>query len=287
MQLLTVPNWSFGRDNDLLRIFEDLLSSRDLKVHFCKRDVDHNRTVTAFSGEAEVVFERLERLAEAAFERIDLQRHIGVHPRIGALDVCPFVRLDNEVYPLKAKIEAFGEGLSKKFDLPIFLYEKSERGKHSDALPQLRKAGFGGLMLMPEIDADFGPRKVHPRLGATIMGERDFLIALNVNLKGVDQLPLAKEIAKMIRVKREAGDPLFAGVRALGLPLISRDMAQISMNMTHPNITSPDEIINKILFITRSSNATHVGNELIGVIRKRDLAKSTWLKIEPNQIVPL
>ncbi len=283
MRLLTVPNWSFGRDRDLLRLFEDLLTGWGLDIHFLASDVDHNRTVSAFSGDPEVVFERLERLAEAAFERIDLNRHMGVHPRIGALDVCPFIRLDPGNYPLDLKIEAFGKRLAERFQLPVFLYEKSERGKHARELPQLRKGGFGGLLLR-NIDPDFGPNRGHKFLGATVMGERDFLIAVNVNFKS-DNLLFCQDLAKTMRTERNQGNPKFHGVRALGFPLASRQRVQLSMNLTQPDFTMPDAVIEYVLAAARRAALPHAENELIGVIRERDLAGATRLHVRPEQVI--
>ncbi|MCC7102549.1 MAG: hypothetical protein IT206_05655 [Fimbriimonadaceae bacterium] len=283
MRLLTVPNWSFGRDRDLLNIFRDLLEGWGLAIHFLRSDVDHNRTVSAISGDAEVIFERLERLAEAAFERIDLNRHVGVHPRIGALDVCPFLCLDDEPYPLDLKIEAFAQRLAERFDLPIYLYEKSERGQHAFDLPTLRQAGFGGL-LGKELTPDFGPTHAHTFLGATVMGERDFLIAMNVNFRS-DDLSFVKRLAKHIRASRDEGDQRFTGVRALGLPLVSRNLVQLSLNLTQPDLTPPDSVIEWALAAARKAGVQHVENELIGVIRESDLPKATRLPVKREQVI--
>ncbi len=284
MRLLTVPNWSFGRDRDLLQLFESLLSGWGLTIHFLASDVDHNRTVTAFSGDAEVVFERLERLSEAAFERIDLNRHVGVHPRIGALDVCPFIRLDHSTsYPLALKIEAFGQRLAQQFGIPIYLYERSERGKHAGDLPTLRRGGFGGLQ-MQVLNPDFGPDHVHPRLGATVMGERGFLIALNANFHGI-HLSAVKAIAKAMREARDAGDSRLVAVRALGLPLASRDQCQVSMNLTQPENTPVDDVLNWVEGHVRRHGLRSAGNELIGVIPESSVATASRVPIADQQIV--
>jgi glutamate formiminotransferase len=285
MELLTVPNWSFGRDKDLLEIFNDLLDGWGLNIHFLESDVDHNRTVSAFSGEPELVFERLERLCEAAFERIDLQRHTGVHPRIGALDVCPFVVVKDGAYPLNQKIELFAQKLAGKFQIPIYLYEHSERGKHAADLPTLRKGGFGGL-LGKTLDPDFGPPKCHPHLGVTAMGKRDFLIAMNVNF-ACEDLKFVRTLAKSIREERDLGNPRFAGVRAIGVPLTSRKIVQLSLNLSLPDFTAPDTIIEWAMAEGRKAGYAIKENELIGVIRRRDLDGATRLPIGRAQIVEL
>src|SRR5687768_3463550 len=190
MRLLTIPNWSFAREKSLHRRFVDVLGETGVKVHYCEGDLDHNRTVTAFSGEPQQLVDTLTLLCAEAFDRIDLNKHVGVHPRIGALDVCPIVLMpDNETeVALEAAqtcVTVIAESLALTFGIPIFLYEKSERGRHEADLPSLRKGGFGGL-LDKELRPDYGPKFAHPQLGVSVVGVRDFLVALNVNLNTQD-----------------------------------------------------------------------------------------------------
>ena len=203
MKVLAVPNWSFGRDNGLLRAMRDLLEEEGAEIHFLKGDVDHNRTVSAFSGSAEQVRAWLTKLAELALPSIDLNRHLGCHPRIGALDVCPFISYDPGEEGFGDWVRSCGQELSERFELPVFLYEKSASGR---ALPGLRRPGFG-VLLAGEIDPDFGPRQAHPRLGATVLGWRSFLIALNVNLRTEDPGPaqtLARQAAAEVLARTQA-----------------------------------------------------------------------------------
>ena len=145
MRLLTVPNWSFGRNQTLLRRFERTLSRADIHLHYLQGDVDHNRTVSAFSGEEGPVVEALMELCEFAFETIDLNKHVGVHPRIGALDVCPFLPMPDgdsgnaAFLAANAAAERVAATIAGKYQIPVFLYEKSERGRHEADLPALRK----------------------------------------------------------------------------------------------------------------------------------------------------
>lgn len=286
MRVLTVPNWSFGRNRVLIREFGDAFPSEGLTLHYLKSDIDHNRTVTAFSGEADLVFAKLHQLAAWAFDRLDLNRHVGVHPRIGALDVCPFVTLPEWNVPfenLEALVEKFAEELAEKYELPIFLYEKSEHGRHEADLPSLRKGGFGGLAGR-ELHPDFGPSLAHPRLGVTILGIRDFLIAFNVNLAS-EEVMTAREMAKEIRALRAEGDERFLGVRALGFPLSSRHQIQVSMNMTLPDLTRVDPLVEWVVKRAARAHVKAVSTELIGVIRQRDMTGARKLKVEPAQIV--
>lgn len=290
MRLVTVPNWSFGRDKDLHRRFDEILHREDVRLHYLEGDVDHNRTVTGFTADADVLIEVLEQLALEAFDRIDLNRHTGVHPRIGALDVCPFILRPAEAAHAAAHLagalevaERWAKRLAERFEVPVYLYEKSEKGRHESDLPSLRRGGFGSL-IGRELSPDFGPNQAHPRLGVTIVGVRDPLIALNVNL-ATEELPVAKALAAEIRALRADGDSRFLGVRALGLPLSSRGLTQVSVNVTLPDITPVDPIV---LWITHRANERNVkvaGTELIGVIRSQDVSGASRLPIKPAQIV--
>lgn len=288
MRVLTVPNWSFGRDRRLLADVRELLEARPVTVHFADSDVDHNRTVTAFSGEPEDVREALFALADRILPAIDLQRHRGVHPRIGALDVCPFVPLRlrpsaSDSTDLIVFVQDTARQLAERYEVPVFLYEQSERGKHAAALPKLRKGGFGGLVDR-DIEPDFGPHRVHPHLGATVMGVRDFLIAYNVNLR-TETADVAKTIARSIRERREQGDERFTGVRALGLMLAAQEMSQVSMNVTRPDAISLDALTEWVVDVARMRGAEFAYTELIGVIRIRDLEHATHLHPRQEQIV--
>ncbi|MDQ2985449.1 MAG: hypothetical protein M3R13_01850 [Armatimonadota bacterium] len=280
MRLLCVANWSEGRDEVLLAAVRDALRSRGATVHFDGSDADHNRVVTAFSGSAEEVRETLFSVAAVAFQGIDMRSHDGVHPRSGALDVCPFILLDGELEHAVQFVNEVAEHLAHDYGLPVFLYEHSETGRHAADLPSLRKGQYEGLFGR-ELNPDFGPSTANAKLGATVFGVRDWLLAVNVDLPQ-DALAKAKSIAREIRVLRDEGDPRMCGIRALGLHLLRRGLSQISMNLTNPEATSPDEIIRWI-----ATQAEVVQTELIGVIREGDVANATLLPVEPNQIITI
>lgn len=286
MRVLVVPNWSFGRDRDLLRKFHDQFPAPGLSLHFLEADIDHNRTVSAFSGDIDLVLSMLRKLCELALDRIDLNRHVGVHPRIGALDVCPFVALPEWDVPfnlLDSRVQSFGEEIAEAYEVPVFMYERSEKGRHEADLPSLRKGGFGGL-IGRELNPDYGPPLAHPRLGVTIMGVRDFLIAFNVNL-ATEELTVARELSKLIRMQRQEGDERFLGMRALGFPLYSRNMTQVSINATMPDVTTVDAVVECVEQECVRAGVKVAGRELIGVIRKRDLAGAQRLPIKAAQVV--
>jgi len=284
MRLLTVPNWSFGRDRALERICRDRLLKEKVRVHYLQGDVDHNRTVMGFSGQPNALLGALLALADLILPRIDLNHHVGVHPRIGALDVCPIVVPPGED-PSEAGIAAqmlvqeLGQALAETWDLPVFMYEKSERGRHEADLPSLRRGGFGG-MLDRDLKPDYGPPRCHPRLGVVVVGVRDFLIAMNVNLS-TPSPRTAMALAKKARSLRQEGDPRFLGVRALGFSLPSRGLSQVSFNLTLPDITSADAIVEWVQGQKPGFHST----EVVGVVRRADLLRLTRFNLAPEAVV--
>jgi glutamate formiminotransferase len=286
MKVLAVPNWSFGRDNGLLRQMRDEMELHDVEIHFAKSDLDHNRTVTAFSGEQDAVESCLFSLATLALPAIDLNRHLGCHPRIGGLDVCPFIPYEEpDAVEMNSWVDGVAARLAEEHEIPIFLYEKSEKGKHTEALPKLRAGGFGGL-LAHDLDPDFGPKQAHSRLGATVMGWRDFLVALNLNLQEEHAI-VSKNLAAKVRLRRRDGDKMFTGVRALGFQLPSQGISQVSMNLTKPNVTFVDPIIQWLSHAAKVVGVEDLGPELIGVIRARDMEHATVIQPDKAQIVEM
>jgi len=284
MRLLSVPNWSFGRSEVALEKFRTILNQSGSVVHYCHSDIDHNRTVTAFSGSEQQVLDALAGLCDVAFDLIDLNRHIGVHPRVGALDVCPFVLLEGDPLEALATAEYAAAKIAATYDIPVFLYEKSERGRHESDLPSLRRGGFGSL-IGKELHADYGPTFAHPRLGVTIVGVRDPLIAANVNF-AMEEVSLVKHLANQVRELRAEGDERFLGVRAMGLPLASKKQSQLSLNLTLPDLVSFDDIVEWGRAEAAKAGISVAGTELIGVIRSSDLIRSTWLRARPEQVIP-
>ncbi|MBS1717045.1 MAG: hypothetical protein JSS72_04870 [Armatimonadetes bacterium] len=281
------PNWSFGRNRFLAHRFGEILESSGVTVYYCQGDVDHNRTVTAYSGLPDQLEAVTMELAKEAFAAIDLNHHVGVHPRVGALDVCPVVRMPGDKSPeseaaAQALVSRLGERIAEEFAVPVFLYEHSETGKHPFDLPSLRKGGFGGLVgkiLTP----DFGPSTANPLLGVSIIGFRDFLIAMNVNLRSPNP-GVAKTLASRIRDLRK-DEPGFEGVRALGFLLQSRKQSQVSLNLTMPDRTPIDPILEWVRKHAEIAGVAVAANELIGVIREQDLEHATRLPYKPQQVV--
>ncbi len=283
-RLVCIANWSEGRNNETVHALREALTWHPVSVHYAEGDWDHNRTVTAFSGEMQHVAEALMNLCDLAFARIDMRSHRGVHPRIGALDVCPFVILQDSVpvHEAKAFVADIAEKISKEYKLPIFLYELSETGRHAADLPSLRKGQYEGLFER-RLQPDFGPAHPNPKLGASVFGLRDWLIAMNLNLAAWTTAEAVK-IAAIIRSMRTA-DPRFAGVRALGFPLKSRGISQVSMNLTMPDKTPVDPIIDWVKDLASDLGTKVSETELVGVIHRRHVRTATQLAFVGSQIL--
>jgi glutamate formiminotransferase len=288
IRVLTVPQWSFGRDRVLLASFSDLLAESNCKTHYCASNVDHNRTVTAFSGEFDEVVSIIEKMAEICLPSIDLNRHTGSHPRIGALDVCPFVPLDFEStieseLQLRNYVHQIEKKIAAKFGIPVYLYEKSEENSQESELPSLRNGGFGGL-IGRRLCPDFGPQVAHPQWGVATVGVRDFLLSGAVNLRNDDGAQ-ARRIARLIRYARMEGDERFMGVRVMALAMPTLEQMQIKFDLTMPNQTQVDQVIDLILREATCNGATLGGTELFGAIRPQDVPYASRVKIDENQIV--
>ena len=220
-----VPNFSEGRDPEVIAAIVDAVRrTPGVRLADWSADTDHNRLVVTFVGPPHAVCAAALASAAAAIKWVDLRVHHGVHPRLGALDVLPFVPLRGITLAECAEMaRSAGTTLADRFDLPIFFYEAASLGGHS--LPFVRKSAFKSL------EPDCGPSVPHPTAGASVVGAREPLIAYNVNLATSD-LSIARTLAREMRVL-----PHLPGIRALGLRLVSRGITQVSMNLTQPAAT--------------------------------------------------
>jgi glutamate formiminotransferase / 5-formyltetrahydrofolate cyclo-ligase len=276
-RVLAVPNWSFF-DPGLCEVARGILAAEQVQIHYCRGDVDHQRTVIAFSGDQEEVFHSMDALVGKLLPMIDLQVQNGVHPRVGSLDVAPFILLAGSEYELIAKVKTWAALFSDQFGIPIRFYEKAAEPGNEQRLPYLR--GQKGKVVQPP---DFGA-KGSAKWGTTITGVRDFLLATNLNLATSD-LSIAKKIARTIRERRDSGDKGFEGVRALGFALVSRKLVQVSLNFTEPDLTTFDDLYSFVKTAADQLEVAIAEAELIGVIRQRDLPGATLLTVEPSQVV--
>jgi len=258
LTLESVPNFSEGRDPGAIAAIGDALASsaRLLDVH---ADADHNRSVFTLVGDDEMLVDSLLAGVRVAVDRIDLRRHEGVHPRIGAADVVPFVPLRPGDFPrARAAAERFARLVADELDLPVFLYAPPERGPAfyrrggTDALQRRLDAG--------ELAPDFGPPRLHETAGGVIAGARPPLIAFNVNLRGT--IEVARGIAAVVR-ERGGG---FPGVRALGVELERAGLVQVSMNVEDWQASPLNDIVARIAVEAEARGAEVVGSELVGLM---------------------
>jgi len=261
-----VPNFSEGRDPAIIsKIVGPFRGKRDVKLLDYQRDEDHNRMVVTVVGEPEPLKEAVIEAIGAAIEVIDMQRHRGQHPRMGAADVVPFIPIRGvtmeEAVSLSREV---AQAVAQRFELPVFLYEQSASAPHRRNLAAVRKGEFEGMaekMQQPEWRPDFGPVTIHPTAGVTAIGARMPLVAFNVNLN-TDRLDIARNIAKNVR-------HLSGGLRfckALGIELKDRGMVQVSMNMTDFTRTPLYRAVELIRAEARRYGVTIAGSEIIGLV---------------------
>jgi len=258
MPLESVPNFSEGRDRATIDALAEALAAHAdvLDLHV---DADHNRSVfTVVAHEAGLV-EGLTAAVEVARERIDLRRHAGAHPRIGAADVVPIVPVKSADLERARRTAALvGEKIGA-LGLPVFMYAPPERGPAF-----YRRGGPGELQRRldaGELRPDYGPSHLDPSAGGVIVGARRPLIAFNVNLRG--PLEVAREVAALVRQHDGGG---FPGVRALGLALPRAGLVQVSMNVEDWEAAALHEIVARVAAAAEARGAVVVGSELVGLI---------------------
>ncbi|HZS53134.1 MAG TPA: glutamate formimidoyltransferase [Bryobacteraceae bacterium] len=267
-----VPNFSEGRDESCIDALESAISSVKCSVVLHRTsDGDHNRSVITFAGSSQSVIESAVRAAAVAAERINLNWQTGVHPRLGALDVLPFVPLEGASLAQCVDIaHKAGQRIWHELRIPIYFYEAAALRPDRVKLEDVRRGEFELLRnYEPQNDTrlpDIGGPALHPTAGAVIIGARKLLIAFNINLKSTN-LTLAKDIARRIR----ASSGGFAAVKALGLPLASRGLVQVSMNLTDFEQTPPRVVFAKVSALATEAGVEIEESELIGLIPRKAL----------------
>ena len=255
-----VPNFSEGRDAAVVRAIADAIArTPGVLLLGSESDTDHNRSVITFAGPADAVIEGAVRGAGKAAELIDLSAHAGVHPRVGAADVIPFVPLEGSTME-EAVIAAHcaGQAIWRRYGIPVYFYEQAARSAERRRLEKVRKREFDGA------PPDIGNVAAHPTAGASMVGARGFLIAYNVLLKTRDA-----EIAQTIARKIRESSGGFRYVKAMGLYLPSRDCAQVSMNLTNFAETPLHLLYEMIAAVARELGTEAVCGEIIGFIPRR------------------
>jgi len=270
-----VPNFSEGRDAGTVRAIAAAVEGVEgVRLADVNRDVDHNRSVFTFLGEADGIVRAALAALEAAFARIDLRAHQGVHPRIGAADVVPFVPLaDAEMEDAVAAAHRLGREAGERFAVPVYFYGEAALDPRRRQLPEVRRGGYEKLserLCDPDWKPDAGPCDFNPRLGAMVVGARVPLVAFNVNL-ATEDLSLACDIARQIR-ESCGGLP---AVRALGVPLRSRGLVQVSMNLTDCRETPVAAAFRRVRALAGRSGVEIAESELIGLAPRAAFAGIT------------
>lgn len=266
-----IPNFSEGRDQALIEALADeARSAAGVTLLDYSSDPNHNRSVFTLIGAPEQLAEAAFRLCRLAAEKIDLNRHQGAHPRLGAADVIPFIPVKGlsleECVELSRRL---AERIARELMIPVFLYEASAAAPHRRNLADIRKGQFEGLaqkLLTEEWAPDYGPRRPHPTAGAAVVGARQPLIAFNINL-GSPDLALAEAIAKAVR---GAGGG-FKNCKALGVRLEGRGQVQVSMNLTDYRQTPIYRVFEAVRAEAARRGVAIVGAELIGLAPARAL----------------
>ncbi len=281
-----VPNFSEGRNEATIDVIERAIASVDgaLVLHRTS-DADHNRSVITFASGPEAVIEAALRAAAKASELIDLNHQTGVHPRLGALDVLPFVPLGDAALDDCVSIaRKAGERIWRELGIPVYFYEAAAMRPDRVKLEDVRRGQFEGLrdaVLTEESKRpDLGGPALHPTAGAVIVGARRFLIAYNINLRSSD-LRLAQSIAKRIRTS-SGGLP---AVKALGLPLASRGLVQVSMNLMNFEQTPIHVVYEEVRRLAAEQSVEVEESELIGLMPRKalEMGAAGFLKLKNFQ----
>ncbi|HZT68438.1 MAG TPA: glutamate formimidoyltransferase [Terriglobia bacterium] len=277
-----VPNFSEGEDRRRIEsIVQALLSGPDVHLLDVQMDADHNRTVVTFVGSRESVGEAALRAIGSAAELIDLNDHRGVHPRIGATDVVPFVPIRGVNLMDCVEIARYVAAETwRRFRIPTYLYEEAARDPRRRNLEYVRQGQFEKLReevrKNPDRKPDFGGADLHPTAGATAVGARNFLIAYNINLN-TDDLNIAKAIARRIR----ASDGGLPAVKAIGVEAKALGRVQVSINLTDFLTTSIGAVFDAVAQEAARAGTTIESSEIVGLVPRRAIedAAAHLLKI--------
>ena len=286
----SVPNISEGRRPEVVdQAVAALRATAGLRVLDVQSDRDHNRSVLTLAGDDDALYQGILALFDFAVERIDLRAHQGEHPRMGAVDVVPFIPIEGATMAdCVALARRVAQAVGERHRVPVFLYEEAATAPHRRNLEDIRRGQFEGLaekMRDPLWPPDFGPPAPHPSAGASVIGARPALIAYNVNL-GTADLEVARRIAKAIR--HSSGG--FRHVKAMGVMLEERKLAQVSINMTDFKRTP----LHRVFETVRSEAERHgvhvVGSEIVGLVPAEALfdAAEHYLRLEgfsPAQVL--
>lgn len=285
-----VPNISEGRRAEVVsEAVAAVERARGARLLDVQSDKDHNRSVLTLVGDEAGLKEALMGLFEVATRRIDLRAHEGGHPRLGAVDVVPFIPIEGATMAeCVALAREVGAAAGERFGIPVFLYEEAATAPHRRNLEDVRRGQFEGLvakMKDPAWAPDFGPATPHVSAGASVVGARMPLIAYNINLATAD-VEVAKRIAKAIR--HSSGG--YRHVKAMGVMLDERRLAQVSINMTDFKKTPLHRVFETVRSEAERHGIAVVGSEIVGLVPAEALmdAAAHFLRLEafsPSQVL--
>ncbi|MBI1938536.1 MAG: glutamate formimidoyltransferase [Ignavibacteriales bacterium] len=282
-----VPNFSEGRNHQTFEAIKQAISStKDVKLLSLEPDADYNRVVVTLAGNDEGILNGALNTCRAAAEHIDMRVHKGEHPRLGAIDIVPFVPVANSTTEECVAIsEKFAAIISKELNVPVYLYESAARRPERKSLPNIRQGEYEGLeekLKDPKWLPDFGEAVFNPKLGAIVTGSRFFLIAYNVNIRSTD-VKFAKEIGEVLREsgysKRDAdgniikveGKPVkvpgrLKEVKGMGVSLEKYNLTQVSMNLTNYNVTPVHIAFEEVKKEAARLGIEVRGSEIVGLV---------------------
>ncbi len=277
-----IPNFSEGRNEEIINgLVETARSVAGVTLLDYSSDESHNRSVFTLVGDPESIQEVAFKLVKYASENIDMTKHQGEHPRMGATDVCPFVPIKDVTVEEAVEIsKKVAERINSELDIPVFLYEDSASKPSRKNLAKVRKGQFEGMpekLKEEDWEPDYGKREIHPTAGVTAVGARMPLVAFNVNLDTSD-IKIANKIAKIIR----ASGGGFKYCKAIGVMLEDRNIAQVSMNMVNFEGTPLYRAVEAVKFEAARYGVKVIGTELIGLAPAKALIDSAeyYLQIE-------
>jgi glutamate formiminotransferase/formiminotetrahydrofolate cyclodeaminase len=261
-----VPNFSEGRRKEVIDAIVGEARTGNVKVLDIESDADHNRSVLTFVGAPDDVKKAALAVSSKAIELIDLNKHRGQHPRMGAVDVVPFIPISGVTMEECVELaKSFAAEYASRFNVPVYLYEEAATRPDRLNLADLRKGEFEGLRDLigksPDKMPDFGPNTIHPTAGATAVGARQILIAYNINL-ATSNLDVAKKIAKQIRGK----DGGLSAVKALGFELKDRGIVQVSMNMVDFKASQLFKAFELVRVLAQHHGVQILGSEIVGLV---------------------
>lgn len=277
-----VPNFSEGRDIEMIEKMVDPFRLTDgVKLLDFQTDEDHNRSVITVVGEPEPLKKAVIESMGIAMDLIDMRNHTGQHPRMGAIDVVPFIPVKNITMDQAIEVsKSVAQQVADTYGLPIFLYEQSATKPERRNLAAIRKGQFEGMaekIKKPDWKPDYGPAEIHPTAGATAMGARMPLVAYNVNLDTRD-IEIANQIAR--RVRHISGGLRYC--KGIGIELKDRGVVQVSLNMTDYTRTALYRVFELIKIEAQRWGVNVIGSEVIGLVPMQALIDCAeyYLRIE-------